>query len=124
MTENLSWIQIAETFVPRIVYGSQNPKSVACVAVAQIISIQMRTVKKTARSASQVMNVMSYVQETVIPASMLQITICTYPGNDAVMELTMNLYSVKGIDPLADASVLIKTEREYLVSNCGLRQKT
>ena len=32
---------------------------------------------------------------------MLQITISTYPGNDAVMELTMNLYSVKGIGPLA-----------------------
>jgi len=94
------------------------------VAVAQNISNQVTHVKKTARSASQVMNVLATVQETVVPASMLQITISTYPGNDAVMELTMNLYSVKGIGPLADASVLIKRGREYLVSNCGLRQKT
>jgi len=32
---------------------------------------------------------------------MLRIKTRTYPGNHAVMELTMNLYSVKGIDPLA-----------------------
>jgi hypothetical protein len=32
---------------------------------------------------------------------MLRITASTYPGYDAVMELTINLYSVKGTSPLA-----------------------
>jgi hypothetical protein len=75
--------------------------------------------------ASQGMSVLaSHALQMVVPASMMRITTSTYPGIDVVMDLTMNLYSVKGKGPLADASVLIKRETEYLVSKSGLWQKT